>query len=298
MAWLIPPLLSRPKLQSTLFWQENFCGLEPEVVNILGTEIKLCLSTLGKDQDMILILLNNIFKFFESLSSQEVFKNQKRMLNMGQWKACRVSSLLPSRKTITRPDEPGWDVQPLWLQWVSSPPSAGCPLWLPGAHTSYFEDGSGSRDKQELLASPLEPHLLVSPFSPGRPLHLPFISQIENCWMSICFLLGKYEAMGHLLFICLGATSVFHGLHQGSWKHVMSNINIFYCYATFQCFGLEIASWILFVETHIRTCTISPLKYFWLKYPCNQMVSFCLFFAKGSILEVREDSMFSYKSLI
>lgn len=45
------------------------------------------------------------------------------------------------------------------------------------------------------------------------------------------------------LFRCF--LTVFHGLHQDGWKHVMSNISIFYCYATFQCFGLQMATWIL-----------------------------------------------------
>lgn len=134
-------------------------------------------------------------------------------------------------------------MQSLWLQWVSSPPSAGCPFWLPGAHTSYFEDCSGSRDKKELLASPLEPHLLVSPFSPGESLHLPFFfTNWKLMNIHVVFLRSNETSFAYLFRCCLTAV---HGLHQGSWKHVMSNTSVFYCYATFQCFGLEMATWIL-----------------------------------------------------
>lgn len=53
---------------------------------------------------------------------------------------------------------------------------------------------------------------------------------------------GNGTSFVYLFRCCL---TVFCGLHHGSWKHVISNISIFHCYATFQRFGLEMASWIL-----------------------------------------------------
>lgn len=84
------------------------------------------------------------------------------------------------------------------------------------------------------------------------------------------------------LFRC--CLTVFHGLHQGSWKHVMSNISIFYCYATFQCFGLEMATWILLCRhTYMHLHDFST-QIFLTEISIIQMVAFLLIPCKGSYM--------------
>lgn len=101
----------------------------------------------------------------------------------------------------------------------------------------------------------------------------------------------------YLLTCCL---TVFHRLHQGSWEHVMSNISIFYCYATFYCFGLKKSWWILVCkDTYMRilACFLHSNIF---DQNCHvfRWFIFCSVLVTGTPPEVRADSTFSYKSLI
>lgn len=184
-----------------------------------------------------------------------------------------------------------------WLQWLSSPPSAGCP-WLasPGPHVllwrRFREQGQGWAAGFTPGASPACPPIQLRGTSASFP-YFTSCKLLNTHTFSSQGVSSNEPCFVYLLRCCL---TVFHGLPHSSWEHGMSNISILYCYATFYCFGLEMAWWgdtYMYILARFLHSSIFD-------WNCHvfRCFVFCSVLAKGTLPEVKDNSTCSYKSLI